>query len=145
MIAVSIILISFLLAFFGVRDVCFAIVKHLMNKSSYKKRKKNMSFKEWFFMSRFRIEIPKYHIYIYYVTIILYFILSVSFAFAVHFNVFSDSILVSIYVFGFTVIWVFIYGVSVFGLHTNWTWINQPNKIRYRGVNKKEYMKKRKK
>ena len=68
-------LICFLLSFFGSRMMCITIICFLLNTSARRKRKKGMTFKEWFTFSRFRTEIPRCHIVIYYSVIAVHCVL----------------------------------------------------------------------
>ncbi len=45
------------------------IISFQLNKSARKKRKVNQSFKEWFLYTRYRKEIPRFLIYLYFIII----------------------------------------------------------------------------
>lgn len=129
----------------AIRGVCNAIIRYLMNKNAYRKRKKGMTFKEWFTYSRFRVEVPKYHIVFMYLSIVLYAIILIG-VILVHLSgVISDLDINRLrgYLGIFTIIISFIYSSIFCGIHTAWTRVNRPDKIKYRGINKKEYMERR--
>lgn len=128
-----------------IRGMCYEITRYLMNKNAYRKRKKGMTFKEWFTYSRFRVEVPKYHIVFMYLSIVLYAFILIG-VIIVHLSgVISDIDINRLrgYIGIFTIVIGFIYTAFFGGIHTAWTRVHRPEKIKYRGINKKEYMERR--
>jgi len=142
---VFVVFACFLFAFLGIRTICFAIVHYLMNSSAYKKRKKGMTFKERFIMSRFRLEIPRFHIIVYYSTIVIYSFFLIAAILLYYMTEDGSSYKFLKGIITFTVFGITIYGWIFMGF--NWMVKNKPDpdKIKYRGVNKKEYMERRRK
>lgn len=66
----ALILICWVLAFWEVRGELSGIIVYQLNNSAYKKRKKGMRFKEWFLYTRYREEIPKILLRLYFVVVI---------------------------------------------------------------------------
>ena len=69
---IIVILLCFLIAFLDIRSFLFGIKRYQLNNSSYKKRKKGETFKEWFFYSRYKEEIPKMLRALYYTVLIIH-------------------------------------------------------------------------
>lgn len=65
----ALILICWALATFYIRWINSGIISYQLNNSAYKKRKKGMRFKEWFLYSRYREEIPKIFLLLYFVIV----------------------------------------------------------------------------
>ena len=140
-----IVLISFFYFFFCIRSIMFGIVDFLMNKNAIKKRKKGMSFNEWLFIKRFRTEIPKYHIVIYYLSFILYLLL---FFLLIVFHIKTPYInfgKVRVWIVVGTILFCALYQIVFFGFHTSYTFIHKKEKINIRGINKEKYREKMKK
>lgn len=66
---IAIIILCWALAFISIRSLLSGIISYQLNNSAYKKRKKGMRFKEWFFYSRYREEIPKILLLLYFVIV----------------------------------------------------------------------------
>ena len=64
------ILASLLLIFFYLRGFFWGLIDYQINKSARKKRRQGMTFKEWFFYLRFRDEIPKIFLVLYFTVLI---------------------------------------------------------------------------
>lgn len=56
---IILICLQFLISFLLLRQFISGIKLYQLNRSAYKKRKKEETLKEWFFCSRFKEEIPK--------------------------------------------------------------------------------------
>ena len=69
---IIVILLSFLIAFLDVRGFFYGIKRYQLNNSAYKKRKKEETFKEWLFYSRYKEEIPKILRVLYYTVLIIH-------------------------------------------------------------------------
>lgn len=63
----ALILICWVLAFWGIRSELSCISSYQLNKNAYKKRKKGMTFQEWFLYTRYRKELPKILMRLYFV------------------------------------------------------------------------------
>lgn len=70
--------ILWLYSFFDIRNTLYGVKELYLSKNERKKRKKGQTFKEWFLYSRYRSEIPKYLIWLYYVVLIIHPILLIS-------------------------------------------------------------------
>lgn len=68
---IMILLCSFIALPF-IRGFLYGIKRYQLNNSAYKKRKKQESFKEWLFYSRYKEEIPKILRILYFVVLILH-------------------------------------------------------------------------
>lgn len=66
----ALILICWGLAFFYIRWILAGIIAYQLNNSALKKRKKGMTFKERLLYSRYREEIPKLFLYLYFLIVI---------------------------------------------------------------------------
>ncbi len=66
---IAIILLCWAVAFFYIRWLLSGIISYQLNNSAYKKRKKGMRFKEWFLYSRYREEISKILLLLYFVIV----------------------------------------------------------------------------
>ena len=60
-----------LLAFLTIRWYLWGIKNYPLNTSASKKRKKGETIREWFFYTRYREEIPKFFLGLYFVVVIL--------------------------------------------------------------------------
>lgn len=67
-----VILISFILSFVDLRFFFGGLIDYQINKSARKKRRQGMTFKEWFFYLRFRNEIPKVLLILYFTVLIVH-------------------------------------------------------------------------
>ncbi len=65
----ALILICWVVSFFYIRWLLSGIICYQLNNSAYRKRKMGMRFKEWFLYSRYREEIPKILILLYFVIV----------------------------------------------------------------------------
>ncbi len=68
---IMILLCSFIALPF-IRGFLYGIKRYQLNNSAYKKRKKQESFKEWLFYSRYKEEIPKILRILYFVVLIIH-------------------------------------------------------------------------
>ncbi len=145
--AVSLLIVSLCLIYFFccMRLVMTGIVDYLMNNSAIRKRKKGMTFKEWFCYSRFRTEIPKYHIIFYCSVIIVYTVLFLFMIFLHLTNIISDFIAIRIIIVWCTIFFAFLYSAIFVGIHWTWTRINRKEKCHIRGIDKKVYREKMRK
>lgn len=66
----ALILICWVWSFWAVRWEFSNIVDYQLNKNAVKKRKKGMTLKEWFLYTRYREEIPKLLLFLYFVIVI---------------------------------------------------------------------------
>ncbi len=66
----ALILICWVWSFWAVRWEFSNIVDYQLNKNAGKKRKKGMTLKEWFLYTRYREEIPKLLLFLYFVIVI---------------------------------------------------------------------------
>lgn len=57
--------------FFNLRGHMSGMIYYQLNNNAYKKRKKGQTFKEWLFNSRFKEEIPKVFLLLYYFELII--------------------------------------------------------------------------
>lgn len=143
-ISLFVILISFLYCFISIRSIIFGIVDYLMNKNAIKKRKKGSSFKEWLFFKRFRTEIPKYHILIYYLSFIVYIIILLI-VFILHIKMPSINFnKIRVWIVMSTILFCGLYQIILYGFHTGYTFIHKKDKIKIRGIDKKIYKEKMK-
>ena len=67
-----VILLLYLVFFFYIRGFLSSEILYQLNNSAYKKRKKGQTFIEWLFYSRFRGEIPKILLVLYYSVLIIH-------------------------------------------------------------------------
>ena len=67
-----VLILSFILIFFYFRCFLYGIKRFQLNNSAFKKRKKGESFKEWLFYSRYKEEIPKILLAIYYTVLVIH-------------------------------------------------------------------------
>lgn len=65
------IILCALLAFLTIRWYLWGIKTYPLNTSARKKRKKGETIREWFFYTRYRQEIPKFFLGLYFVVVIL--------------------------------------------------------------------------
>ncbi len=145
-VSIFMVLFMFLLSYWSVRGSCSMIIDRLTTKSTRRKRRKNMTFVEWFTYRRYRLEVPWIHIFLSYCVVILYALLLVG-VIILHLIELEPTYILYVYrgIFWFTFISQFCYEVIFFGFHLPSTWKRHPEKIQIRGVDKKEYMKKRRK
>lgn len=66
------IVLCLLVSFLFIRGFLYGIKLYQLNNSAYKKRKKGETVKEWFFYSRYKEEIPKVLLILYYFILILH-------------------------------------------------------------------------
>ena len=66
---IAIILLCWAVDFFYIRWLLSGIISYQLNNSADKKRKKGRRFKEWFLYSRYREEIPKILLLLYFVIV----------------------------------------------------------------------------
>jgi len=64
---IALILICWILAFISIRSLLSGIIAYQLNSSASKKRKKGQTFAEWFLYARYRKEIPKILLLLYFV------------------------------------------------------------------------------
>jgi len=64
--------LMFLISFFHIRGYLSGVKMYQLNNSAYRKRKKGESFKEWLFYSRYKREIPKAFLILYYYVILIH-------------------------------------------------------------------------
>ena len=69
---IFVIVASYLLSFFSIRVFLWGVKEYPLNNSARKKRKKGETFKEWFLYSRYRKEIPKILLILYFVIVIIH-------------------------------------------------------------------------
>lgn len=67
-----VILGSYALALMFIRGFLYGVKRYQLNNSAYKKRKRQESFKEWLFYSRYKEEIPKILRILYFVVLIIH-------------------------------------------------------------------------
>lgn len=134
----------FLYAFFRIRSLYSRIIYYLMNNSAVKKRKQGMTFIEWFTFSRFRTEIPHYHIVIYFIIITVYIALFVLTVILHLSNSISNPIIYRTNLILFTVILVEAYEIALIGFRARHN-MKREDEIHYRGIDKKAYREKMKK
>lgn len=132
-------LFCLLFSFLNSRARCDTIINFLLNKNAIKKRKKGMNFKEWFTFSRFRSEIPYYHIVIYYSVITIYAIL---FIVILLLNLKSNCnyLIIDLILLISTALWNISYLIILEGFHGKFSEIHH-----LRGIDKKEYREKMRK
>lgn len=111
------------------RLVMTGIVDYLMNNSAIRKRKKGMTFKEWFCYSRFRTEIPKYHIVFYYSVIVSYLVLFVIIFWLHLASIIFDFSKIRIIIVLCTIFFAFLYSAIFGGIHWTWTRINRKENV----------------
>ena len=66
----ALVMICWVLSFLSIRQEISNILEYLLNKSAFKKRNKDMTFREWFLYTRFRKEIPQIMLFLYVVIVI---------------------------------------------------------------------------
>ncbi|MFR3237832.1 MAG: hypothetical protein ACLTOU_04840 [Acutalibacter sp.] len=67
---IIILVLCWVLTFFSIRLELSNIIEYQLNKNAFKKRKKGMTFKEWFLYTRYREEIPKILLFLYFFIVI---------------------------------------------------------------------------
>lgn len=104
-----VILLCFLIAFLDVRCFLYGIKRYQLNNSAYKKRKKRETFKEWFFYSRWKEEIPKILRVLYYAVLIIHPVCLIVCLFA-HIITLSLDLggALAIFIAGFDVVWMLV-------------------------------------
>lgn len=65
-------ILIYLVCLFYIRGFIYGIKRYQLNNSAYKKRKKGESFIEWLTYSRYKEEIPKIFIILYYFVVIIH-------------------------------------------------------------------------
>lgn len=60
--------------FIGIRGTISGVISYQLNKNAEKKRKAGQRFREWFLYSRFREEVPKIYVFLYFFVIWTYFL-----------------------------------------------------------------------
>lgn len=142
LISVFVVIFNALICFCFFRSTASYIIQYLMNKNAIKKRKKGQTFKDWLLFKKFRIEIPKYHIILYYICSLVYAILLCIMIIFHIVNADADKITIRkilVFIVLGNVIFIGLYDVIVFGFHTGYTFIHRKDKVNIRGVYKKEY------
>lgn len=74
-------LFTFLLwigSFLAIRNILWGIKELYLSKHERKRRKKGQTFKEWFLYSRYKKEIPRILIWLYFIVLIIHPILGTS-------------------------------------------------------------------
>lgn len=66
------ILVCFFLSFVFCRGFFYGIKRYRLNNSAYKKRKKDEALKEWLLYSRYKEEIPKVLLVLYYIQLLIH-------------------------------------------------------------------------
>lgn len=69
---IVLIVICWALAIFYIRWILAGIIGYQLNNSAFKKRQKGITFRERFFYSRYREEIPKVFFYLYFIILIVH-------------------------------------------------------------------------
>ena len=69
---IAVIVLLYLIMFLGLRGFFVGIASYQLNRSAYKKRRKGQTLKEWLLCSRFKNEIPKVLLFLYYSTALLH-------------------------------------------------------------------------
>lgn len=81
---IIVIALCLLISVFYVRGFLYGIIRYQLNNSAYKKRKKQQSFKEWLFYSKYKEEIPKTLRILYYSVLLIHLAgITVCFVFAI--------------------------------------------------------------
>lgn len=126
--SIFIVILNSLICFCFFRLTASYIIQYLMNNNAEKKRKKGQTFKDWLLFKRFRTEIPKYHIIMYYICSMVYVaLLFVMIIFHIV-NADVDKIFVRklwAYIFLGNAVLLGVYNVIVFGFHTSYTFITE--------------------
>ena len=68
----ALIAICWFLAFWCIRSDLSGIIRYQLNKNAQKKRKKGMMFKEWFLYTRYREELPKVMLLLYFAVVVVH-------------------------------------------------------------------------
>lgn len=69
---IGIVILCYLLSFLSIRWFLWGIKLYMLNTSARKKRKKGETFKEWFLYSRYREEIPRIFLVLYFVIVLIH-------------------------------------------------------------------------
>ena len=69
---VALIMICWILSFWCIRQENSGIIMYQLNNSAWKKRKKGMTFKEWFFYTRFKKVLPKPWVWTFFILFFLH-------------------------------------------------------------------------
>lgn len=64
--------LCFGISFFGIRGFIYGVKRYQLNNSAFKKRKKGETFKEWLFYSRYKEEIPKALLILYFCVLLVH-------------------------------------------------------------------------
>ena len=101
--------LCFSISFFDIRCFLYGIKRYQLNNSAYKKKKKGETFKEWMLYSRYKAEIPKILLTLYYCILLIHFLCLVACTFCYILNLPLEvgSTLVKI-VAGFDATWIII-------------------------------------
>lgn len=144
------ILISFLIFFGMIRGIMSDIIDYFLNTSARRKRRKGMSFLEWFLNSKYQNEIPHYHFKVYYAGMIIYAVLFVLVYLMNKLN-FPNEFISSFCITVLCISIAFSIGYSIYfeGVYSFLVSRTNPNydksKFFIRGVDKKAYREKMKK
>ena len=109
---IIVILLSFLIAFLDVRGFFYGIKRYQLNNSAYKKRKKEETFKEWLFYSRYKEEIPKMLRVLYYTVLVIHPVCLIA-CLIVHIITLPLNLgeALAFFIAGFDVVWMLVIGV----------------------------------
>ena len=69
---ILVVVLCYPLAFWFIRGFLWGVKRYSFNTSAYKKRKKGQTFKEWFLYSRYREEIPKILLVLYFTVVFIH-------------------------------------------------------------------------
>lgn len=106
------IFLLFVITFAYIRGFIFGLKHYQLNKSAYKKRKKGETFKEWFFYSRYKNEIPIWVLILYFTMILIHIIAIIL---CIVMNIIKEPIQtardITIFIFGFDTVYMLIIGL----------------------------------
>lgn len=127
--------ILWLYSFFDIRNTLYGVKELYLSKNERKKRKKGQTFKEWFLYSRYRSEIPKYLIWLYYIVLIIHPILLISIFLAYLFvSLRNITSILTISIIIFDVFWSTLIVVLSWKLGSPWMhyerWIKKKRKVK---------------
>jgi len=101
------ILIGYSLALIFIRGFLYGVKRYQLNNSAYKKRKRQESFKEWLFYSRYKEEIPKILRILYFVVLIVHPVAIIACLFVYLIKVpWNIGEMLAIHIFRFDFIWI---------------------------------------
>ena len=69
---IIVVVLCFLMSFFYIRGFLYGVKRYQLNKSAYRKKVKGETFKEWLIYSRFREEIPKTLLILYFLVLLIH-------------------------------------------------------------------------